>query len=1335
MTVKDELEVFNVFPIGHVRRDSEKVHLDILKSYAPALKQLAHFSHAQVLWWFSGFQDDESRQTIRIQPPYENAPVSGVFAVRSPRRPNPIGLTTVRLLHVNQKRGVVKIDSIDAYDGTPILDLKPYIPIEDRVKAVRLPEWMAGWPEWTPEAGHDLKKGAGITGHPGQEGETVEIFPVGYAREKDGRTSLDILEPFAPALEQLEHFSHVRVLWWFHRLDGDRFRRTTQNTPPYENTPVTGVFASRSPVRPNPIGLTTAQIVSVDHDRGVVEITGIDAFDETPIVDLKPYIPSCDRVKDFVVPAWIAHWPEWRQDPEAVEVVDLDNLHPSGSDRLAALQAEQGESQAMTQPEGMPDSSPAGAPGVPDLDMLVPDSAMLVPDHSPALRGTPRDSNTSLSADGDDIVIRGARQHNLKRIDVTIPRDKFTVITGVSGSGKSSLAFDTLYAEGQRRYMESLSTLARRLVGQMEKPAVDHILGLRPTVAIEQRTVARNPRSTVGTTTEVTDYLRVLFARAGTRHCPQCGRAVKPQTPRQMVDQLTGLPPGTRFQLLAPGERAGDAAGNACAGPQSGTEDTLVTVVIPGDDLRLNPGAWAAFRESLFDRVETALGAGNGHLTVTLTDGEDIRLSTHIACPYCDLIFFELSPSLFSFNSPEGMCTDCNGLGVKLSVDPDLIVTKPHLSLLDEASPWWGNLRQHHQNPTGNWMRSELFALAERWEVDLELPWNELPVRFRHAALYGAGDEIFQFTYESAARGRRGEITRPVYGAVNHINRLLHRTSSEENRHILLQFVSEQPCPTCQGERLCPEARFVTVGHTRFPEVASMTIAQAHRWITELDQQLTSTQLQIASEIVQELRTRLQFMLNVGLHYLTLDRPAPTLSGGEGQRIRLASQLGCGLVGLVYVLDEPSIGLHPRDHRPLLDAMCQLRDAGNTIVVVEHDADTMRAADWLIDLGPGAGTLGGELVATGTPEAVMAQETSLTGRYLSGALQVTSPNGKERRDTHGWLTIVGARLHNLKGMNVRFPLGLLTCVTGVSGSGKSSLVAQTLSPALSRALHGAQDVPGPHDRIEGLDQINKVISITQAPIGRTPRSNPGTYVGERILIRVFDEIRKVFAATPEAKAHRYRAGRFSFNSKQGRCETCQGHGRRRVEMHFLPDVWVTCPECEGRRFNRQTLEITYKGKSIADVLDMDVQEAPEFFADRPKIVRILQTLRDVGLDYVKLGQSATTLSGGEAQRVKLARELSRVDTGRTLYILDEPTTGLHFADIQKLLDVLHRLTEAGNTVIVIEHNLDMLKAADWIIDLGPEGGDAGGYVVARGTPEDVAGVAESYTGQFLRQVL
>ncbi|MBN1888746.1 MAG: excinuclease ABC subunit UvrA [Thermoflexales bacterium] len=1259
-------ETFELVPVGYVQRSARKTYLDISKPYVPALKQLEHFSHAQVLWWFSEFDGDDYRQVTQTEHAPYDAPVLGVFACRSPVRPNPIALTTVRIEHVDHKAGRIQIASIDAYDGTPVLDLKAHMPIEDRVKELKLPAWMDGWPEWMPEEGLSLE---GQSGHASQS-EAIEVFPLGHVRQHDGRAWLHILPPFAPALKQLEHFDHVRVLCWFHRFQDERFRKCTQNTPPYENAPVTGVFASRSPVRPNPIGLSTAKIISVDHAEGLVELGGLDAYDGTPVLDLKAYIPASDRVKNFYVPKWIAHWPEWWQDVEASASIDPDTLRPSDSERLAARQIASAsrKNSPLGQAEGHDD-----APVPP--------------------------------ADPDSIVIRGARQHNLKNVDVTLPRGKLTVVTGVSGSGKSSLAFDTLYAEGQRRYLESLSPLARRLVGQMEKPKVDHVLGLGPTLAIEQRVVVRNPRSTVGTLTDVYDYLRVLFARAGTRHCPRCGRAIQAQTPRQMAKQLANLPGGTRIQLMVPATRL-----------------VIDQLVVPAG----RPPA--AFHKRLLDSVEKALQASGGYLAVALDDEpQDILLSQHTACPHCQLVFFELHPTLFSFNSPDGACSDCGGLGVKLDVDPELIVTQPQLSLLDGASSWWGKLREFRQNPTGNWVRGEVLALADAWNVDLEQPWNELPERFRQAALYGAGEEVFHFSYRSP-RGRTGEIIRPVKGAVTNANYYIHQTTSENlRRQLIRQYMREQPCPTCRGERLCPEARFVTVGGARFPQVAAMTIAQAHRWIDELPQHLSPAQAEVAGEIIQELRARLQFMLNVGLHYLALDRPAPTLSGGEGQRIRLASQLGCGLMGLCYVLDEPSIGLHPRDHRPLLEAMLQLRDAGNTIVVVEHDADTMRAADWLIDLGPGAGLLGGQVVAAGAPADVMANPASLTGRYLGGELQVASPNGAQRREARGWLTVVGARLHNLKNIDVRFPLGLLTCVTGVSGSGKSSLVAQTLSPALARALDGSQDTAGPHERIEELDQIDKVISITQAPIGRTPRSNPSTYVG------VFDEIRKLFARTPEAKAKRYKAAHFSFNDKLGRCEACQGNGRQQVEMHFLPDVWVTCPECEGRRFNPETLGILYQGKSIADVLDVDAREALEFFAGHPKITRLLQTLCDVGLDYIKLGQSALTLSGGEAQRVKLAKELGRADTGRTLYILDEPTTGLHFADIQKLLNVLHRLSEVGNTVIVIEHNLDVIKAADWIVDLGPGGGDEGGYLVAQGRPEEVARLAESYTGQFLHR--
>ncbi len=953
------------------------------------------------------------------------------------------------------------------------------------------------------------------------------------------------------------------------------------------------------------------------------------------------------------------------------------------------------------------------------------------------------------------IVIRGAQQHNLKHIDLAIPRNKLVVLTGVSGSGKSSLAFDTIYAEGQRRYVESLSSFARQFLGQMEKPKVDFIGGLSPAIAIQQKAVSKNPRSTVGTVTEVMDYLRVLFARVGEAHCPQCGRKVASQNAQQIADQLAALPAGTRFQLLAPvvRQRKGTHEDVLAQARQGGYErariDGLPTdlsrdiklaktknhtielivdrLAVPDHSNGSGEDTWRDFTTRLMDSVETALRAGEGTVVVDVVDGEELLLSEHHACVHCGISFPELSPQLFSFNSPLGMCPECNGLGTKLEVDPALIVQDPTLSIMDGALRWYGNLRKKNSQ----WQIHQLQSIARHYGVDLDMPWQDLPQHFRDVLIYGSGDEKIHFEYraENGDSTWTGESYRPAKGIIYNINRLFHQTKSDYTRRWYSSFMSEQPCPACGGARLRPEARSVLVGGKSLTEVGAMSIDEAHAWVQSLYQQFDAEQFAIGGEVLKEIRDRLQFMLNVGLHYLTLDRPAPSLSGGESQRIRLASQIGCGLVGVLYILDEPSIGLHARDNRALLDTLLQLRDMGNTVLVVEHDRETMLDADWIVDLGPGAGVLGGCVIAAGTPQEIAANPQSLTGRYLSGELAVVSPNGGRRTPQNGSLVLRGASLHNLKHVDARFPLGVFTCVTGVSGSGKSSLVAETLYPALARDLNHAETHPGPYERLEGLEHLDKVIDITQDPIGRTPRSNPATYVG------VFDEIRQVFAAMPEAKMRGYGSGRFSFNVKGGRCEACKGHGLRCIEMHFLPDVWVTCKECKGTRFNRETLQIRYKGKNIAEVLDMDVQEALDFFANHPRLSRQLQTLHDVGLDYIKLGQAATTLSGGEAQRVKLAKELSRVATGRTVYILDEPTTGLHFADIQKLLDVLHRLTDAGNTVIVIEHNLDVIKTADWVIDLGPEGGDAGGYIIAEGPPEAVAQVAGSYTGQFLRKVL
>jgi excinuclease ABC subunit A len=985
----------------------------------------------------------------------------------------------------------------------------------------------------------------------------------------------------------------------------------------------------------------------------------------------------------------------------------------------------------------------------------------------------------------DKLVIRGAQQHNLKNIDLILPRYRLIVITGVSGSGKSSLAFDTLYAEGQRRYVESLSSYARQFLGQMEKPKVDYIGGLSPAIAIEQKAVSKNPRSTVGTVTEIYDYLRVLFARIGTPHCPQCGRQVHAQSAQQIVEQITQLPPGTRFQVLAPVVRGrkgtheevlsqAQADGYVRAridgvpidlservtltktkkhdieivvdrlqvpdpiGPHSASDEASPTESGQVQDL-------GRFMTRLNDSVETALRLADGLLLVDVVDGDLMTFSEQNACPTCGISFPELSPQMFSFNSPHGMCPECNGLGTKVEFDPALFVD-PSKTIGEGAVRTWGEVNK--KKKSGIYRASQ--QILSQFGYDLDARWDDLSEQCQQAILYGGVKVTWQS--ESDRGSWQGEWE--TEGTVHGTRRRYLQTKSEYMRRYYTQFMSQQTCPVCQGYRLRPEATATTIGGKNIQEVTSLSICDALAWVESLrpgrlgpadpsatrigcseeapfsaENVLTEEQFAIAEEVLKEIRDRLQFMLNVGLHYLTLNRSAPTLSGGEGQRIRLASQIGCGLVGVLYILDEPSIGLHQRDNRRLLDTLEQLRDMGNTVLVVEHDEETMRTADWLVDLGPGAGVQGGWIVAHGPPAEVMQNPHSLTGQYLSGKLAVVSPNGRRRPVNGKWLTIEGARQNNLKNLQVRFPLGLFTCVTGVSGSGKSSLVSQTLHPALAQQLHNASRKAGAHDRIDGLEQIDKVINITQDPIGRTPRSNPATYVG------VYTNIREIFAQVPEAKARGYKPGRFSFNVKGGRCEACQGHGQKKIEMHFLPDVWVRCDVCKGTRFNRETLMIRYKGKNISETLDMDVNEALEHFGNIPNIQRKLQTLADVGLGYIKLGQSATTLSGGEAQRVKLAKELSRKSTGDTVYFLDEPTTGLHFADIQKLLDVLHRLTDAGNTVIVIEHNLDVIKTADWIIDLGPEGGDGGGQIVAQGTPESLAHLTGSYTGQFLRRVL
>lgn len=935
------------------------------------------------------------------------------------------------------------------------------------------------------------------------------------------------------------------------------------------------------------------------------------------------------------------------------------------------------------------------------------------------------------------IKIRGANEHNLKNISLDIPRDELVVLTGLSGSGKSSLAFDTIYAEGQRRYMESLSSYARQFLGQMEKPDVESIEGLSPAISIDQKSTNRNPRSTVGTVTEIYDYMRLLYARVGIPHCPKCGKEIRKQTVDQMVDQLMALPERTRLQLLAPVVRG--RKGEHVKILDQARKSGYVRVRIDGnlyelseeikleknikhnieivvDRLVVRPG----IEKRLTDSIETVMALSGGLLLVDTGEGEPLRFSQNFSCPDCGISVEEVEPRSFSFNNPFGACPECFGLGYKMEFDEDLMIPDKSLSINQGAIVvlGWQSCAEK-----GSFTRAILDALAEEYGFDLDTPFQDYPKNIHDVLIYGTGGKSLKVHY----KGQRGEGVYDVAfeGLIENVNRRYRETYSEASKAEYESYMRITPCPVCHGQRLKKESLAVTVGGLNIYQATDMSIVKFREFIDDL--KLTPMQEAIGGSILKEIRARVSFLIDVGLEYLSLSRATGTLSGGEAQRIRLATQIGSGLVGVAYILDEPSIGLHQRDNDKLLKTLLHLRDLGNSVLVVEHDEDTMRAADCIIDIGPGAGEHGGQVVAVGTAEEIMACPQSVTGAYLSGRIRIPVP--KERKKPAGWLKVKGAAENNLKKINVDIPLGVMTCVTGVSGSGKSSLVNEILYKALAKKLNRARTIPGKFSGLEGVEQLDKIIAIDQSPIGRTPRSNPATYTG------VFDLIRDLFAATTDAKTRGYTKGRFSFNVKGGRCEACSGDGIIKIEMHFLPDVYVPCEVCGGKRYNRETLEVKYKGKSIFDVLNMTVEEALKFFENVPSVARKIQTLYDVGLSYVKLGQPSTELSGGEAQRIKLAAELSRRSTGKTIYILDEPTTGLHFADVHKLIEILHRLAAGGNTVVVIEHNLDVIKTADYIIDMGPEGGDRGGTVIAKGTPEEVAQCPQSYTGQYVKRYL
>ena len=935
------------------------------------------------------------------------------------------------------------------------------------------------------------------------------------------------------------------------------------------------------------------------------------------------------------------------------------------------------------------------------------------------------------------IYIKGANEHNLKNIDIDIPRDEFTVVTGLSGSGKSSLAFDTIYAEGQRRYMESLSSYARQFLGQMEKPQVESIEGLPPAISIDQKSTNKNPRSTVGTVTEIYDYMRLLYARAGIPHCPKCGREIKKQTVDEMVDRILMLEERTKFQILAPVVRGKKGRHEKVfeSAKKSGylrvrvdgnmyelTEEIKLeknikhSIEIIIDRLSIREG----IEKRLTDSVENALKLGNGLMIVDVIGGEEMTFSQNFACPDCGISIDEVQPRSFSFNNPFGACPDCYGLGYKMEFDEDLIIPDKSLSINQGAIVVLG---WQSANDGKSFSNAILQALALKYNFSLDTPFEDYPKEIHDILIYGTNGEKVAVRY----KGQRGIGVYDIAfeGLIKNVERRYRETSAESTKAEYETFMRFTPCATCHGQRLKKESLAVTIGDKNIYEMTEMSVRDLRQYLDEL--QLTETQLKIGKEILKEIKGRLQFLVDVGLDYLSLSRATGTLSGGEAQRIRLATQIGSGLVGVAYIMDEPSIGLHQNDNDKLLATLKHLRDLGNTLIVVEHDEDTMRAADYVVDIGPGAGEHGGQVIATGTAEDIMKNPNSITGKYLSGEIKIPVP--KTRRKPKGFLKVVGAKENNLKNIDVKVPIGVFTCVTGVSGSGKSSLVNEILYKSLARKLNKARTIPGKCKKIEGMEQLDKVINIDQSPIGRTPRSNPATYTG------MFDMIRDLFAATTDAKERGYKKGRFSFNVKGGRCEACSGDGILKVEMHFLPDVYVPCEVCGGKRYNRETLEVRYKGKTIYDVLEMTVEEALDFFKNVPRILNKVQTLYDVGLGYLKLGQPSTTLSGGEAQRIKLATELSKRSTGKTIYVLDEPTTGLHFADVHKLVEILHRLTDEGNTVVVIEHNLDVIKVADYIIDMGPDGGDRGGTVVVAGTPEQVAEHPTSYTGKYVKQML
>ncbi|MEG0284280.1 MAG: excinuclease ABC subunit UvrA [Erysipelotrichales bacterium] len=1208
---------FKIIQIGCIQGDKNQI--EVYKNFCKGLKYLSMFSHAIII-----YKDDMSPNILNTN----------------------LCQKVIALKNVDEKKGIISSEDISNLNPANILyDIKPYFPNEDRVKNAIVLDTLT-------------TKSRILYSN--------NLSTLGVIHKIRGSYYLEISSNFNEYTDILKGYSHIKILWWFHKFEKDVYKRTLECDPPYENAPKTGIFASRSPVRPNPFAITTAKILDFDYDNNMIKVSLLDCFDKTPLLGISPYIPSTDSIDICCLPSWVEHWSGFLDDSDFQDLQIPDLALPSN----AYIRRQCGH---------LPDSN------IVDADYF-------------------ENKNNLSTTSNNGIQIKGARQHNLKNIDVTIPYNKISVITGVSGSGKSTLAFDTIYAESQHRFFSNMSLNERSRFSILEKPSFDSITGLPPAIAISQNSLNRNPRSTVGTTTDLHSLLRTLFSNIGVRHCPKCGSAIIKMTLEEIVKNLELCEPLTNLSIM----------------PFKLEEKKQVVITLSKEDKTYNE-----YFQQLNTIVKDCLNEGMGAIQIQLNENEELIFQTTEKCYNCDHILFELSPSDFSYNNPESMCPVCKGLGLIRDIDVNAIVKYPNKSILDGASEFWGVLRKFKKSPNANWMKGEILALALHMNIDLENKWNDLPASFRTQAIYGSGQQKVSLTYTDK-NGRTGSITRPVEGAYNILKRLILSETLESKHSLTEQFTNSILCKCCNGERLKIESRIVTINNRRFPDVINMSILELKQWVNSLPLHLDISERMLVQPILNELKSKLTDYIEIGLSYLTLDRTIPSLSGGELQRLHMVNQLNSGLSNILYILDEPTTGLHPKDYEMLMNIIYRLKEQNNTVIIVEHSSAIMLKADNIIDIGKGAGIYGGQLIAQGTPEEIMKNEASETGQYLSMRKQLSIKHTFSVNACNSWVVLNGVTGNNLKNINIKFPLNAITCITGVSGSGKSSLINCGILPAIYSCIENSTLPNKNYKEIIGANNIKNIIHITQKPIGRSSRSTPATFTG------IMDEIRTVFSQTSKAKELNYNESMFSYNTKDGQCPACHGLGYKTLDIAFDTSNKIECPLCKGKKYNPSILKIYYNDKNIAQILDLTIAEALLFFENNNKLRNILQMLNEIGLGYIKLGQSSQTLSGGEAQRIKLATELMTNNFNDTLYLLDEPTTGLHFSDIQNLLHILSKITSKGNSVILVEHNLDVIRNADWIIDLGAGGGNQGGNLVVQGNLNNIMNCKNSHTGKLLK---